>query len=584
MTVDQTTERSAFFTVLSSGLLAALTIAACGWLAAGCNQSGGTRGSGAATPGILPAAQRSIEAKPGQVRTLQESDIYALSSSTLFVQNPARGLAVIDVTDPDAPRLTQQLTTLTGSGGELYLEDPNLLAVFEESSLAPGSAEVAAITSTSAGLQVTSRIYVSGTLVASRRVGELLYVVTLDGLATRVAAIDVRDLSNLSLVDQELFPGEGHEVHVTDQAIYVAQNRATAGLLGTRLTYVDISDPSGQLRLRGEIDLAGAPQGRFHMDESGTTFRIVTFTGRQLGTNLYVIDVTNPDQLAIRGELLGLAPDEDLRATRFVGDRAYVVTFEPATVTVRGIGFFIIDPLWVIDLSDPANPTVLGELKVPGWSDYVFPRGDRLVAVGRGGEIGETVAVSLFDVADPRNPQELRRLEFGVPSSATSEANSDFRGVTIVEKGTLGAEAMLVVPYTDNLDDPQGNCSPEHFVQLFDLRDDDLVIRGRSRQVGLVRRTLPLGTKLYAITDKTVAVLDVDDRDQPRTTTSLETGDIAAVETCSEVFVPRPNLRFSAGCTLSAGEAATEVLPVCWLLALVGLLALRRRGEGPRAS
>lgn len=572
MALNRTAQRARIFT----GLSTAFALLACGLACTGCNQSGGTRGSGASPATVLPPTQSS--AAPGATRTLQESDLYKVSGTTLFVQNPARGLTVVDVSNPDQPSLTHQLTTLTGSGGELYVKGPDLLAVFEESTLAPGSTEVAAVTSAAAAPSVTSRIYVSGTLVASRLVGELLYVVTREGLATRVASIDTRDLGNLSLVDQEIFPGQGHEVHVTDRAVYVAQRRATTGLIGTRVRYVDISDPSGQLSLRGEVDLLGSPQGRFHMDESGTTFRIVTFSGRALGTNVYVIDVQNPDQLAIQGEILGLAPNEDLRATRFVGDRAYVVTFEPSVQTVSGGGFFIVDPLWVIDLSNPAQPTVLGELKVPGWSDYVFPRGDRLLAVGRGGEIGETVAVSLFDVADPANPRELRRLEFGVPSSATSEANSDFRGVTILEKGTLGAEAMVVVPYSDNLHDAQGNCVPEHFVQLFDLRDDDLVLRGKVRQIGLVRRTLPLGTKLYAVTDKSLAVIDVADRDLPRTTTSLETGDIAAVETCTEVFVPQPIVRFAGGCAVAPRAAEPGLASLLLVLGLLVLLGGRQLG------
>jgi hypothetical protein len=555
-----------------------LAVAASGLLISGCSQDGGTRGAsgGSSKKSTLPAEQRTLEANPGEVRTLQESDVYKLAGTTLFVQNTARGLAVIDVADPDSPVLRHQVSTLTGAAGELYVKGPDLLVVFEESFQAPGSTEIAAVTSAALAPTTVNRLYLSGTLVASRLVGDILYVVTREGSATRIASVDTTNLANLTVADQELLPGEGHEVHVTDQAVYLAQS-LPSGTHGTRLRYVDTSDPSGQLVLRGEIDLLGQPQGRFHMDESGTTFRIVTFSGRVEGSNLYVLDVSNPDQLSVRGELLGLAPGEDLRATRFVGDRAYVVTFEPIILTIT---FFICDPLWVIDLSDPAAPTVLGELEVPGWSDYVFPRGDRLVAVGRGGAEGEVVAVSLFDVADPTHPTELRRLEFGVPTTATSEANSDFHGVTIVEKGALGAEAMVAVPYTNNLHDAQGVCAPEHFVQLFDLRDDDLILRGKVRQIGLVQRTLPVGTKLYAITEKSVAVVDVTDRDAPRIATSLEVGDIAAVETCSEVFVPAPTTVFNlaGSCSLSSHRADSPLGPA-FLLLILGLAVGRSRAR-----
>jgi hypothetical protein len=82
-----------------------------------------------------------------------------------------------------------------------------------------------------------------------------------------------------------------------------------------------------------------------------------------------------------------------------MGDRAYLVTFEN------------MDPLWVIDLSDPTNPTILGELEIPGVSTYIHPVDeDTLLTIGiGGGEDGlgldwSVTQISLFDVSDPTNP------------------------------------------------------------------------------------------------------------------------------------------------------------------------------------
>lgn len=547
--------------------------------AEGCNQSGRSRGGARAiSDDVLPASERSLEPDPGATRTIEESDIVRIASGTLFVQNPARGLNVIDVSDPDLPRLRHQLTQLTGGRGELFLVDDDLLAVFGESATAPGNTEVVGVLAAASAPVEASRLYVPGELIGSRLVdGERLYLVTRDAasLRTWVTSIDAADRSGLREVQRLEVAGLGHEAHVSQRALYLAEEvQSGPGTLGTRLRVVDISDPTGSLRLRGQILLAGEPQGRFHMQEEGSRFRIVTWSGRDEGTNLYVLDLSDPDQPRIQGSLLGLARGEDLRATRFVGDRAYVVTFKPDVVTMR-----VIDPLFVISLADPSRPEVLGELEVPGWSDYVFPRGDRLLAVGRGGAIGETVAVSLFDVADPRQPQELRRVEFGVPGTATSEANSDFRGVAVVESGTLGAGALLAVPYTDNLHDDQGRCVPEHYVQLFDLRTDDVVLRGRYRQVGLVRRALPLGGRLYSVSDKTVAALDVGDRDVPRALATLESGDVAAIESCTPVFRPTPVIRTTGGCQVGAGAPRSAWV---WLALLVAGLAAARPALAPR--
>jgi hypothetical protein len=242
-----------------------------------------------------------------------------------------------------------------------------------------------------------------------------------------------------------------------------------------------------------------------------------------MGTNLFVIDIRDPDHLKKMGEYVGLAPDEELWATSFDGDMAYIVTYLRQTR-------YPTDPLWTISLSDPANPTLLGELIVPGWSNYIFPRGDRLVAVGRG-DRGARVAVSLFDVADPRHPGELRRLEFGEPE-ATSEANADFRGIKILDEGPFRYRPMIVVPYTNNIF-TNGTCRPAHFLQLIDLLPDELVLRGLTGQPGTIRRAVPIGERLYSVSDKTVFALDVVDRDRPYPFAVMNVGDEDILEECT---------------------------------------------------
>ena len=94
-----------------------------------------------------------------------------------------------------------------------------------------------------------------------------------------------------------------------------------------------------------------------------------------------------------------IADGERIWSARFIGDRGYLVTFET------------IDPLWVLDLSDPFNPVILGELEVPGVSTYIHPVNENtLLTIGIGPGVGglgldwSTTQVSLFDVSDPSAP------------------------------------------------------------------------------------------------------------------------------------------------------------------------------------
>jgi len=107
------------------------------------------------------------------------------------------------------------------------------------------------------------------------------------------------------------------------------------------------------------------------------------------------------------GIIEGIAPNETIWSARFVGDRAYIVTFEN------------MDPLWTIDLSDPLNPTIMGELKIPGGSTYIPPLSDDTILTIRMGpadlETGEgldwrNIRLSLFDVSDFNNPLETTTL------------------------------------------------------------------------------------------------------------------------------------------------------------------------------
>jgi len=107
--------------------------------------------------------------------------------------------------------------------------------------------------------------------------------------------------------------------------------------------------------------------------------------------NVYVLD----ESLLVIGSIESIAPDETIYSARFIDDICYLVTFEQ------------IDPFFVIDLSDPTNPMILGQLKIPGYSSYLHPY-DETHVIGIGKE-DSNVKISLFDVTDVENPVELSK-------------------------------------------------------------------------------------------------------------------------------------------------------------------------------
>ena len=117
--------------------------------------------------------------------------------------------------------------------------------------------------------------------------------------------------------------------------------------------------------------------------------------------NLYILN----NDMKIVGKVEDLAKGETIQSVRFVGNMAYVVTFRQT------------DPLFVIDLSNPENPTVQGELKIPGFSEYLHPIADGLlVGVGADGTLtgaNGDCKVSLFDVTNPYEPKETVSLSVG---------------------------------------------------------------------------------------------------------------------------------------------------------------------------
>ncbi len=152
----------------------------------------------------------------------------------------------------------------------------------------------------------------------------------------------------------------------------------------------------------GTID--GSLLNQFSLDEHDGYLRAITTRGSPWNrdetseTHLVVFEEQG-DQLTPIGEVGGLGKGEMLHSARLMGDIGFAVTFRQ------------IDPFYVLDLSDPTNPRVTGELKIPGVSTYLHPVGDdRVLGIGQDAtEDGLTTGLklSLFDVSDVAAPREI---------------------------------------------------------------------------------------------------------------------------------------------------------------------------------
>lgn len=218
-----------------------------------------------------------------------------------------------------------------------------------------------------------------------------------------VAGIDVEgnEAANVST-----YLGAGQNIYASTENLYVAVSgytRDTGKSVREEMTQLyKFAMKDAQLTYLCKGEVPGTILNQFSMDEQENTFRIATTKGNMWATDesisknaLYVLD----SMLSITGRVEDMAPGERIYSVRFMGDRAYVVTFKT------------VDPLFVIDLKDPEKPAILGALKIPGYSDYLHPYDENHI-LGFGKDTVEIkgqafylgMKVALFDVTDVSNP------------------------------------------------------------------------------------------------------------------------------------------------------------------------------------
>ncbi len=351
-------------------------------------------------------------------RTVTESDIWKIRGSTLYFFNQLRGLQIIDITNPDAPARIATLP-LPAVGEDMYILDDTHVLLLAQNGCSWDHSEVITVTITNGTPAITARLEVNGYLNTSRLVGSALYIASdayqtttspdsAGGVndvtyiyGTQLTSFDFSDPSTPVARNTLWIDGWNNSaVTATDRFFFVA---STTDWTTSVINVVDISSTDGTMAAEGTIQTAGNVADKFKMGLSGDVFTVIsevwdwTNPDNQTVSKLETFSLADPNAPAKLGEL-DIAAGDQLYATRIEGARAYVVTA------------LQIDPLWVIDLADPADPKVTGQLEVPGFSTFIRPVGDQLVTIGI---VGGQVTVSLFDVHDPTAPALLSSVAAG---------------------------------------------------------------------------------------------------------------------------------------------------------------------------
>jgi uncharacterized secreted protein with C-terminal beta-propeller domain len=271
--------------------------------------------------------------------------------------------------------------------------------------------------------------------------------------------------------EEVIMMGSTQNIFVSRENIYITYPDYASGSQKTLIHRIAINNGNAEFQASGEVP--GYVLNQFSMDEHDGYFRIATTHedfGRAIPLGIATVSSASSDEpvsspsplvependtrdiaprepsmynsvytldsnLNIVGSLEKIAPDERIYSVRFMGDRAYMVTFKR------------VDPLFVIDLSDAANPRILGELKIPGFSDYLHPY-DEMHLIGLGKEVDESgefaltqgVKLGLFDVSDPANPVDIAKYEIG-DRGTDSEALYDHHAFLFSRERNL-----LVIP------------------------------------------------------------------------------------------------------------------------------------------
>jgi len=275
-----------------------------------------------------------------------------------------------------------------------------------------------------------------------------------------ISAIDTASGNQGRSATKAVF-GASDEIYCNDHNLYCTSMEWPEDSDAYYTRIVRASLDGLKVKVNGTTKVRGFVDSQFSMDERDGYFRIAT-TSERAGievNNLYVLD----SKLKETGKVTGFARNESIRAVRYIGDKAYVITYEE------------IDPLFIIDLSDPSAPRIEGEVKIDGFSTLLIPVSDsRLLGIGHatgdngyGGEYDSGLKLALFDISDPSEPKVLDSKEF---KNMSSIAQYDHHALMV--NSDAGYFAIPYEVWNDEAEEEDIEIEDEHEEEVIVIQDD----------------------------------------------------------------------------------------------------------------
>lgn len=259
-----------------------------------------------------------------------------------------------------------------------------------------------------------------------------------------ISSIDVENCKRTAQT-KAIF-GCGSEIYCNENNMYIL----TYNEKGSVVVKATLS--RDEIKFTDKADIGeGYVNNQFSMDEYNGHFRIATTDEK--GNNILVFD----DKLNKIGEIKGIAKDEEIKAVRFMGDIAYMITFENT------------DPLFIVDLSDEKAPKLLGSVEITGFSSQLVPVDENtILGIGeesitdKNGDFRNGTKLALFDVSDKTNPKVLDSLFL-----MNYESSAQYNHKAIVVNKDKGYYAMDFSVFADEGD--------RYGAMTFEIRDKKIV-------------------------------------------------------------------------------------------------------------
>lgn len=320
-----------------------------------------------------------------------------------------------------------------------------------------------------------------------------------------VTGIDINNANDFKSSKAVL--GSSSNIYADNDSLYIAGyvSEVTENTYSSRTSLIKFSMDKGILDLKATGSVDGYILNQFSMDEYDGYFRIVTtkdtytyYEDRNTASiseddnatknNLYVLD----NNLKVVGKIEDLAKEERVYSVRFDNEYAYFVTFKQ------------VDPLFVVDLSNPKDPVIKSQLKIPGFSEYLHVYNDKYL-FGLGKEADEEgrvkgIKISMYNITDKTNVTEDYKISVGDEYSWTE---SSYNHKSILVSSTKGLIAFpvndyyLVYKFTDGV-------GFEKIGQInFELSDDSYYYYGNIRG-------LYINNYLYVINQNQLKTFNLD--------------------------------------------------------------------------